>query len=335
MDQQFERVRSSLQAVVREIRREDVTFMAASIAYHAFVSMLPILLLVMLVVSAFGSEQLDATAVNIIKTVLPATAQEAVTNALTDATASVGVSVIGVGVLLWGTSKIFRAMDAAFAEIYDTERELSILDQSRDALLVLLALAVATIGTIVLGSFVEFPATVPFARALNGVLAVLGLTIALFPIYYVFPNIAVSLREVLPGVLVTAIGWLGLKWLFNLYVSFSSKPDVFGLIGTIVLLVTWLYLGSLVLLVGAAVNATLAGRGRTSKRERKRRFGKQVTDAESFDERLTELRSKATDADIPEEMIRSTLRRQAATVGTTRGEQSTTAAETESESEQG
>ena len=335
MDQQFERVRSGLQAVVREIRREDITFMAASIAYHAFVSMLPILLLVMLVVSAFGSEQLDATAVNIIKTALPATAQEAVTNALTDATASVGVSVIGVGVLLWGTSKIFRAMDAAFAEIYDTERELSILDQSRDALLVLLALAVATIGTIVLGSFVEFSATVPFARALNGVLAVLGLTIALFPIYYVFPNIDVSLREVLPGVLVTAIGWLGLKWLFNLYVSFSSKPDVFGLIGTIVLLVTWLYLGSLVLLVGAAVNATLAGRGRKSKRERKRRFGKQVTDAESFDERLTELRSKATDADIPEETIRSTLRRQAETVGTTRGEQTTTAAETESGSEQG
>jgi membrane protein len=254
--------------------------------------------------------------------VLPEAGRRVVTSTLRDATANVGLSVVGVGVLLWGTSKIFRAMDAAFAEIYDTERKLSLLDQFRDALVVFLALALAALATIALGSFVEVPEAVPFAWALNGLIAVLGLTVAFFPLYYVFPNIDVSFREVLPGVLVAAVGWVGLKWLFNLYVSFSSKPDVYGLIGTLVLLVTWLYVGGLVLLVGAAVNAIRAGRGgdRRAKPGGKRRFGRQMTDTDGFEERLDDLVRRAGDAGIADEEIRPILRRRAETGGATRGE---------------
>ena len=311
--------------------------MAASIAYHAFVSMLPILLLLLLVVSAFGSDRFDATFVEMMRALLPATGQQVVTDTLRNATASAGLSVVGVGVLLWGTSKIFRTMDAAFAEIYDTERKFSLLDQFRDALVVLLALGVAAVGMIILGSVVQIHAAVPFAWGLNRLITVVGLTVAFFPIYYVFPNIDVSIREVLPGILVAAIGWVGLKWLFNLYVSFSTKPDVYGLIGTLVLLVTWLYVGGLVLLVGAAVNATLAGRGgdQATQPHGKRRFGRPVTDIDSFEGRLNELVGQASDADIPEEEIRRALRRQAETVVSSHDGQTVTVRDDETKPDQG
>jgi membrane protein len=330
MARRLERTHAGVKAVVREVRREDVTFMAASIAYHAFVSMLPILLLLILVLSAFGSDSLDATVTGVTKAMLPASGQEAVTEALRGATASVGLSVAGVGVLLWGTSKIFRAMDAAFAELYDTERNLSLVDQFRDALVVFLALVIAAVGTVLLGSVFEVPETVPFAWALDALAAILGLAVAFFPLYYVFPNLDVSLREVVPGVLVAAVGWVGLKSLFNLYVSVSSKPDVYGLIGTLVLLVTWLYVGGLVLLVGGAVNATLAGRGgdRTGGRQEKRQFGRQVTDADSFENRIDELVEEADDADVADERLRRILRRKAEVVDGTDGERETGDGET-------
>ena len=317
MDGRFERVRTGMQVVVRETRREDITFMAASIAYHAFVSMLPILLLLTLFVSAFGSERFVASVIDLTTVVLPETGQQVVTDALRNATGSVGLSVVGIGVLLWGTSKIFRAMDAAFAEIYDTERKLSLLDQFRDALVVFFALALAILGAIVLGSFVAIPATVPFAGLLNGLVAVLGLAVAFLPIYYVFPNTDVSVREVLPGVLVAATGWVGLEVVFSLYVSFSNKPDIYGLLGTLVLFVTWLYVGGLVLLVGATVNATLGSHDgdRKTRRRGKRRFGKQVTDQDSFEARLDELVVDARDAGVSTAEVERTLRRQAEKAG--------------------
>ena len=126
-------------------------------------------------------------------------------------------------------------------------------------------------------------------------------------------GVELDLPRVLPGVLVAAVGWVGLEWVFNLYVEFSSKPDVFGLLGSLVLLVTWLYLGGLILLVGAAVNATLAGRnveGRTGRSE-KRRFGRRIASADDFEARVDELVVRARDADVSETEIRQVLERRA------------------------
>ena len=313
MTGRFERARSGVLAVVAEVRREDVTFMAASIAYHAFVSMLPILLLLTIAVSAFGSEELVGTVLDLTAAVLPQTGRELVTEALRDASGGVGLSVVGVAVLLWGTSKIFRAMDAAFAEIYDTTRELSLIEQFKDALVVVVAIGGAAVTAIVLGASVALPETVPYGPVLFRLAAVAGLSVALFPVYYVFPDVELTAREVLPGVVVAAAGWVALEWLFSLYVAFSSKPDVYGLLGSLVLLVTWLYVGGLILLVGAAVNATLAGRnveGRTG-RDDKRRFGRRIADAEDFGARVDELVVRARDADVSEAAIRRVLARRA------------------------
>ncbi len=86
-----------------------------------------------------------------------------------------------------------------------------------------------------------------------------GLTIAFLPMYYFFPDVDVSVREVLPGVLVAAVGWAALQSLFQVYVALSSSSDSAGPIGAILLLLTWLYFGGLILLVGAVVNATRSG----------------------------------------------------------------------------
>jgi len=312
MDEPIEGAYSLGRAVVAEARREDVTFIAASIAYHAFVSLLPVLLLATLMASTFGSEDLAALVFDLARGFLPETGREVVVEALANATASVGVSAVGLAALLWGTSKIFRAMDAAFAEIYDTEREVTLLGQLQDAAVVVVGLALAVGALVVLGSLVGVPRGVPFRGSFQALLSVAGLSVAFFPIYYAFPNADVSLSEVVPGVVVAAAGWVALEWLFGVYVSLSSAPDAYGLVGTLVVLVTWLYFGALVLLVGATVNATLAGRGssRTDRRG-KRRFGRAVADAGAFEDHLDELVRAARDGDVPPEAIRQALRRRA------------------------
>jgi membrane protein len=47
---------------------------------------------------------------------------------------------------------------------------------------------------------------------------------------------------------------------FRVYAGRTGQFDVYGVLGVVILLVTWYYLGSMALLLGAAVNAVLAGR---------------------------------------------------------------------------
>lgn len=247
-------------AVVRVVRRKNVTFMAGSIAYNAFVSLLPLLLILFLAVAAVGDDPLALYVVELTERYLTPNAQLLVATALTDSTGQAGLSAISVVTLLWGTFKIFRGLDTAFAELYTSDREPSLVGQLRDGAVVLFAVMFAILAAGAAGAaFALFPA-IPFIGLVNPLLLVVGLTLAFLPMYYVFPNADVTVREVLPGTVVAAVGWALLEAIFQVYAAAASTYEVYGTIGAVLLLLTWLYFGGLVLLVGAAVNVVLAGR---------------------------------------------------------------------------
>ncbi|MBQ7777880.1 MAG: YihY/virulence factor BrkB family protein [Oscillibacter sp.] len=65
-------------------------------------------------------------------------------------------------------------------------------------------------------------------------------------------------RELWPGAAVSLAVWLGLSWLYALYVeNFADYSLLYGAIGTVVVLLVWLYLSSIVLIMGAEVNGVL------------------------------------------------------------------------------
>ncbi|WP_254545258.1 YhjD/YihY/BrkB family envelope integrity protein [Halomarina pelagica] len=244
-------------AVVREVRAERLTFVAGSVAYHAFVSLLPLLVLLLTVVSLVGDASLQESLLALTRSVLtPGTDDEFVAQ-LRAASRSTSVSVLGFVVLLWGTLRIFRGIDTAFSAIYESSAENTLADQLRDGVLVLGAFTAA----IVAASVVEaaFPADGGAAlSALRALLLLVGLALTLFPLYYVFPDVDVSAVEVLPGTAFVAVGLTVLSTAFRWY----AGPGDSNLVVNVLLLMTWLYASGFVLLLGAAVNAVLADRSR-------------------------------------------------------------------------
>jgi len=246
-------------ALVRAARSEQLTFIAASLAYYAFVSLFPLLLLVLVAASVFGGPEFaDALAVRTSETVAPA-AGEFVYDTLVGADVRGGATVVGVAVLVWSGLKVFRGLDIAFSQVYGADTDESFLRQVRDAVVALLAVGggvaiVVAAGTIIARSGVRFV----------GVLAtpalVVGLTAALLPLYYLFPDTDVTLREAFPGAVLAATGWALLGTVFRLYTENAGNFEGYGIVGAVLLLVTWFYVGSIVLLLGAVVNAVLAGR---------------------------------------------------------------------------
>ncbi|WP_101297239.1 YihY/virulence factor BrkB family protein [Halegenticoccus soli] len=245
--------------VLAEFRAKNVTFMAGSIAYNAFVSLAPLIVLLVLVVSLLGSGQMESQVAALAKQYLTPAVGGFVDSALRGNRGQTGVSVIGLVVLVWGTLKIFRGLDTAFSEIYESDADNALTDQLRDGLVVLVALTVAIAAIVVASAAFAAFQSLPFLDWLNPLLLVFGLSVAFFPLYYVFPDVDLSPREVVPGVVLAAVGWAVLQGLFQAYLEYTGRTNPSDILGGIVVLLTWLYLSGLVLLVGAVVNAVLQG----------------------------------------------------------------------------
>ena len=246
-------------AVWAEARAEQLTFMAGSIAYHAFVSLLPFMLVVLLLVTRVDDQATAVDVVTAMTSYLSPSADDLLTRTVTEASEQTSLSVLGVGVLLWGAIKIFRSLDEAFSNIYDLSEEKSVVDTFRDAIVALAGVGLGLVVAGAIGTVVSFGGG-PVGSLLGKVVSTISLAIVFLPLFYLFPDEDVTVREIVPGTLFTAVGWTVLEQLFRYYVGLSSIGERYGVVGTVLLLVTWLYFSGFVLLLGAALNAVIAGR---------------------------------------------------------------------------
>lgn len=88
---------------------------------------------------------------------------------------------------------------------------------------------------------------------------VLGIMSALFAFVYRFgPSRWNAGQPILPGAVIAALIWAVLSNLFSLYVEhFGNYNQVYGAVGAVIVLLLWLYMSSLVLLIGGQLNVTV------------------------------------------------------------------------------
>jgi membrane protein len=88
--------------------------------------------------------------------------------------------------------------------------------------------------------------------------ALLANTLAVALIYHVAPNMEQPFRLLTPGAVLTLLGWLSASLLFSAYVAtVAHYTTTYGSIAAIVVLLLYFYISSLVLLLGAEVNAVI------------------------------------------------------------------------------
>ena len=81
---------------------------------------------------------------------------------------------------------------------------------------------------------------------------------ALFFLYALAQDGRRPWRDLWPGTLAALAVWMGLSWLYAMYVeNFANYSLLYGSIGTVVVLMIWLYMSANVLILGAELNGTL------------------------------------------------------------------------------
>ena len=191
MNRRASRAADVTRTTVRAVQSDQITFIAASLSYYAFISLLPLLLLSLVAASVFGGEQLAAALADRAAAAFGDQAGEAVRASLTSAAGQGGATVVGLAVLLWSALKLFRGLDVAFSTVYGAPLPEGIVEQVRDGVVTLLAVGLGVAVTVALGVAIArvdvTVAGIDVASVLGTSLLVGGLAAAFFPLYYLLP----------------------------------------------------------------------------------------------------------------------------------------------------
>ena len=252
----LEATTATLRAVVALAMDRNLTYLAAGLAFYAFVSLIPLILFTVAVASFVGGDALAGRVMGMLSQQLSSAGQSGVTQELTKTTGRGPASVVGFLGLAWSALKLFRGLDQAFDELYPGDIESSLLEQVRNGLVVMVGIALAIGLVVAVGVALSFlPLEFPFINVFVSLLLAIVLGLAFLPLYYVLPPVDVPIREVLPGAAVAAGGWVLLQIGFRAYAANASRFGAYGMIGAVLLFITWLYFASIVILLGGAVNA--------------------------------------------------------------------------------
>jgi membrane protein len=79
-------------------------------------------------------------------------------------------------------------------------------------------------------------------------------------LYYLGPNVEQSFHWISPGSVIATLLWIVVTFGFKFYVTYANPGSAYGALGGVVVLMFYLYLSSIVFLVGAEINAVLQRR---------------------------------------------------------------------------
>lgn len=199
-------VKTVLEEVIRLVTVTELPFLAASIAYYAFATLIPFFIVTFIAISAIGG---DDPAIQIItQKFLTPTSQELIRDAVTSTEGRLGVIAGAIFLFVWSVFRLLRGLDIAFSVVYETETYLPVLAQITTAVMLFFALLVAGSGLVGISILFAVLPDVPLlgVTSIAGVLLVLILVF--LPVYYLLPDIDHSVAEALPGAIITAFGWV-------------------------------------------------------------------------------------------------------------------------------
>jgi len=297
----------TLKATVQEFQRDDALGLAAQLAYYLILALFPFILVLVSLMGLVGSPELANTVLGYFRQVTPTEVytliNEYTGDIISGQARAPGLLSFGILFTIWSASGAFSALINALNRAYDVQETRPFWKVKGIAILMTLGLSVLILAGVLLLVFGE-----PIGRAVANVFGLgevfelawnivrwpvaflfLVLTVAL--IYYFAPDANQPFRWITPGGLIGVLLWVLASAAFSFYVNnFGSYNKTYGSIGVVIILLLYLYISSVTILFGAALNATLV-------RMKEEISGQRILDAEPANEKPDIL---DTNPDTPE-----------------------------------
>lgn len=257
-----------LVGVVKKFGDDRAGNLAALIAYYGFLSLFPLLLVMVAVLGLIlrGNADLRTEIVDSTLAQFPIIGDQLKRNvtALTGSGAGVAVGV-GTAVALWGGLGVMQAAQTAMNHVWDVplkDRPNFVKTRLR-SLLMLLVLGTFVLASTLMSGLGTSTGALGMTLRVVGFAGSVVLNLAAFGLAYrVLTARDLTWRDVLPGAVFAAVVWSILQAVGSFYLSHSLKDAtaVYGFFGFVLGLLAWIYLGAQVTLYGAEVNVVKAKR---------------------------------------------------------------------------
>ncbi|QGU95863.1 YihY family inner membrane protein [Clostridium bovifaecis] len=262
--------KNALFKLIHKLIKDDIFALGSQLAYSLLLSFFPFLIF-LFTIAGYSSVKSQDVLIS-LKTLLPSNAYSLIYATVIEIFDFKKGNLLSFSfiVTIWVASNGFNAVIKALNKAYDEEecrpfwklQFIAILCTFALTFLIILSLFILVLGNIIgykLGSWLSLPPNFHFVwDFLRYLLTLILMTFIFALLYKLTPCRRLELWEVLPGAVFTTIGWVLASMGFTFYVdNFANYSRLYGSIGAVIVLMIWLFLTSVIILIGGEINSLL------------------------------------------------------------------------------
>jgi len=257
--------------LIVKVKKDDIFALASQLAYYLMLAFFPFLIFVITLIGFINFN--ESAVLDGLSRFLPTSVFELTESIIIEIIGSQNTGLLGLSILvtIWSASSGFRAVIKGINKAYHIQEErnyirrtiISFFGTITLAVAVLSALALLVFGNIIgktLISILPFPEiTVIIWNVLRNGVGIIVLILVFATIYRYAPAKKIRWKEVLPGAIVSALGWVVTSMAFSFYINnYNNYSRVYGSLAAVFILMIWLFLTSMIFIFGVEVNSVLA-----------------------------------------------------------------------------
>jgi YihY family inner membrane protein len=251
-------------AVVRKFVEDESINLAAVIAFWAFFSVFPLLLIFVTLLGYVLPPSLQGDVLRSVAGFFPLLG----TDSIGHLSGQWWTLVLGILSALWSGSFVVIAIQSAFNSVWEIPyaQRPSFRAQMRRGLFALGAIAFGLVASTVMSNYVTgftSGTSLGIVARVAAYLIAVGLDVGLYVVAFrLLTDRRVSTRNVLPGALLSGLAFWLLQQLSSLIIFryLQNAQRIYGNFATVITILSWFYTQSVVTLVGAQLNVVLTER---------------------------------------------------------------------------
>jgi membrane protein len=255
-------------SVVKGFTKDRVTNAAAAMTYYGIFSLFPLLLLFMALagLALQSNEQAREQILTVVVGLLPQ-GQDQLKQVIAGVIDAKGAAAgVGILVLLWSALGWFQVIDYNVNQIWGVDKPRSFIRGKLFSLTMVAAIGgvalaswVATAAISVLSAYTEIiPGSAMIWQIAVSALSVLTNAAAFLVLYRFTPRRQIELADVWPAALATALLWELTRRMVAFYLAQNNMVSGYGPVGAAMALLFWVYVSSIIILLGAELGYAIA-----------------------------------------------------------------------------